>query len=129
MIYDQEVRTRALYDELHAIYAAVPDEVYLSLQGSGAHWNIIITRAHRSCSIGCFQTDQHYISFAHTSLTIAVGRTVWKEGILQATHSWLYDANLHTIHELFPFVDHHARAFFAIHQEITRLFVSRVNIL
>jgi hypothetical protein len=122
MVYDEEVRTRALYDELYAIYAAVPDEVHLSLQGAGAHWNITITRVHRSCSIGCFQTDQHYIYFAHTSITIAVGRTAWKHGILQATHAWLYDANLHTIHEAFPFVDHHARAFFAIHQEITRLF-------
>src|SRR3954447_1925658 len=80
MIYDEEVRTRALYDELCAIYAAVPGEVHLSLQGAGAHWNITITRVHRSCSIGCFQTDQHYIYFAHTSITIAVGRTAWKDG-------------------------------------------------
>jgi len=64
----------------------------ISINGAGVHWDCVVSRNPRLCTIHCFDvrgSPEYLISFDHEKQQRAMGRTSSQEDVVTSMGNWL----------------------------------------
>jgi hypothetical protein len=90
--YVEESHARDLHSELSRAFGANGPETVVSINGAGVHWDCIVLRNPRLCSIHCFDvrgSPEYLISFDQEKQQRAMGRTSSQEDVVTSMGNWL----------------------------------------
>jgi len=126
--YCEEEYARELHRDLMQCLSQEAADATVTCEGAGVHWECVVRRGERTCSIACFDYPraEYYLSFENRSQRIGTGRSTSKRDTMAAVTAWVLGSSLEELYEElykglykeYAFVDRQLRDLVAIQNEL-----------
>jgi hypothetical protein len=118
MRYKEQDIAEELFRALKEYPALSSQDIAVSIEGKGVHWQCAVQKNARRCTIHCFGNSQYFIEFEELAAAEAYGRSFDRVDVIWSASHWLEGQSIEDLYKQFDFVDKSKRSLETTEKEV-----------